>query len=173
MPHDTGTYRQHLMTPTRMATNWKQPTMRTRLYFWSHASSIFWSQPYSASGHRSGSRCGRTVIAINLASVRYAVLIPRLSAWFMVSMVTLGCFNLLVLLDPPKPLMKLLELMNLPLAARATLLLAVVVNVVTSLAFESYGTQAVSRVFGVIFELRRRHRVREGKIYKAVEGGMR
>ncbi|TBU30250.1 P-type ATPase [Dichomitus squalens] len=95
------------------------------------------------------------------------------NAWFMVSLITLGCFNLLVLLDPPKPLMNLLELMNLPLAARATLLLAVVVNVVTSMAFESYGTQAVSRVFGLIFELRRRHRVREGNIYKAVEGGMR
>ena len=102
-----------------------------------------------------------------------AVLIWRLSGWFMVSMIVLGIFNLLVLLNPPKLLMGLLELMDLPLAARATLLLAVVVNVVASMAFESFGTQAVSRVFGVIFELRRRHRVRDGKIYKAVEGGMR
>ena len=91
----------------------------------------------------------------------------------MASMVVLGLFNLLVLLDPPRPLVKLLELMHLPLAARATLLLAVAVNVVTSMAFESYGTQVVSRLFGLIFELRRQHRVREGKIYKAVEGGMR
>ena len=107
------------------------------------------------------------------ADVCYAVLIRRLSGWFMVSMVVLGIFNLLVLLDPPRPLMKLLELMYLPLAARSTLLLAVAVNVVTSMAFESYGTQAVSRLFGFVFDLRRRHRVREGKIYKAVEGGMR
>ncbi|PIL34017.1 transporter [Ganoderma sinense ZZ0214-1] len=95
------------------------------------------------------------------------------NGWFMVSMVVLGLFNLLVLLDPPRPLVKLLELMHLPLAARATLLLTVAVNVVTSMAFESYGAQAVSRLIGLVFDLRRRHRVREGKIYKAVEGGMR
>ena len=91
----------------------------------------------------------------------------------MVSMVCLCAFNLLVLLDVPRPVAKLLELMSLPVSARMTLLLAVVANVVASLLYEHYGTQAVSRVIGLLFELRRRHRVRDGKIYKAVEGGMR
>ena len=91
----------------------------------------------------------------------------------MLSMVCLCLFNLLVLLDPPAPVAALLELMSLPVAARATLLLAVAANVAGSLAFEHYGTQAVARVIGLAFELRRRQRVRDGKIYKAVEGGMR
>ena len=90
----------------------------------------------------------------------------------MLSMACLCVFNIVVLLDPPRAVMKLLELMYLPPGARATLLLAVVVNIVTSLVYEHYGAQAVSRVIGMLFELRRR-RVREGKIYKAVEGGMR
>ena len=91
----------------------------------------------------------------------------------MLSMVCLCLFNLLVLLSPPAPVAQLLDLLSLPVGARATLLLAVAVNVGASLAFEHYGTQAVARVFGVLLELRRRHRVRDGKIYKAVEGGMR
>ena len=96
-----------------------------------------------------------------------------LPGWFMLSMVCLCLFNILVLLDPPTPVAKLLELMSLPGSARATLLLAVVINVLTSMAFEHYGTPAVSHVIGKLFELRRRQRVRDGKIYKTVEGGMR
>ena len=91
----------------------------------------------------------------------------------MASMACLCLFNLLVLLDPPAPVARVLELMSLPVIARATLLLSVIVNVAASFAFEHYGTQAVSRVIGLLFELRRRQRVRDGKIYKAVEGGMR
>ena len=88
----------------------------------------------------------------------------------MVSMVCLCLFNLVVLLDPPAPVSQLLELMSLPVAARATLLLSVALNVAASLAYEHFGTQAVSRAVGLLFELRRRQRVRDGKIYKAVEG---
>ncbi|KAI0697731.1 P-type ATPase [Cerioporus squamosus] len=95
------------------------------------------------------------------------------NGWFMLSMVCLCLFNVVVLLKPPTFVADLLELMPLPGSARATLLLAVVVNVLTSLAFEHYGTPAVSHVVGKLFELRRRHRVRDGKIYKTVEGGMR
>ncbi|KAI0633895.1 Ca-transporting ATPase [Trametes polyzona] len=95
------------------------------------------------------------------------------NGWFMLSMACLSVFNLVVLLDPPGAVAKVLELMALPGLARATLLLAVVINVLASLAFEHWGTHAVSRVIGALLELRRQHRVREGKLYKAVEGGMR
>lgn len=108
-----------------------------------------------------------------LARVLIILYASHLPGWFMLSMVCLCLFNVVVLLDPPGPVAKVLELMNLPVTARATLLLAVVINVVTSLAYEHYGTQAVSRVIGLLFELRRRQRVRDGKIYKTVEGGMR
>ncbi|KAL7281025.1 hypothetical protein ACG7TL_004327 [Trametes sanguinea] len=95
------------------------------------------------------------------------------NGWFMVSMVCLSVFNLVVLLSPPGAIAKILELMALPLSARGTLLLAVVMNVLASMAFEQWGTQVVARVIGLFFELRRHHRVRDGKLYKAVEGGMR
>ncbi len=91
----------------------------------------------------------------------------------MLSMVCLSVFNVVVLLWPPTFVASLLELMPLPGSARATLLLAVVVNVLTSMAFEHYGAPAVSHVIGKVVELRRRQRVRDGKIYKTVEGGMR
>ncbi|KAI9059114.1 Ca-transporting ATPase [Trametes sanguinea] len=95
------------------------------------------------------------------------------NGWFMVSMVCLSVFNLVVLLSPPGAIARILELMALPLPARGTLLLAVVMNVAASMAFEQWGTQVVARVIGLFFELRRQQRVRDGKLYKAVEGGMR
>ncbi|CDO77638.1 hypothetical protein BN946_scf184946.g32 [Trametes cinnabarina] len=95
------------------------------------------------------------------------------NGWFMASMICLSIFNLVVLLSPPGAIARILELMALPISARATLLLAVVMNVLGSMAFEHWGTQLVARVIGLFFELRRHHRVRDGKLYKAVEGGMR
>ncbi|KAH9851454.1 Ca-transporting ATPase [Lenzites betulinus] len=95
------------------------------------------------------------------------------NGWFMLSMACLTAFNLVVLLQPPAAIASVLELMALPGLARGTLLLAVVLNVLASLAFEQWGTQAVARVIGWVLELRRQHRVRDGKLYKAVEGGMR
>ncbi|EIW62465.1 Ca-transporting ATPase [Trametes versicolor FP-101664 SS1] len=95
------------------------------------------------------------------------------NGWFMASMACLSVFNLVVLLAPPGWIADVLELMTLPGLARATLLLAVVINVLASLAFEQWGTQAVASVIGWVMELRRHQRSRDGKLYKAVEGGMR
>ncbi|KAI0363131.1 hypothetical protein BV20DRAFT_1068713 [Pilatotrama ljubarskyi] len=95
------------------------------------------------------------------------------NGWFMVSMVCLSVFNVVVLLAPPGAVARILELMVLPISARGTLLLAAVMNVLASLAFEHWGAQAVARVIGVLFERRRQHCVQDGKLYKAVEGGMR
>jgi cation-transporting ATPase 13A2 len=94
--------------------------------------------------------------------------------WLMFSIVTLTLFNLLVLVHPPQPVRKILELMVLPFSARMSLLFAVILNVALSMAFEEWGTQVVAQIIGALFGLRRdRRRSREGKVYKAVEGGMR
>ncbi|KAI0081294.1 hypothetical protein K474DRAFT_1768739 [Panus rudis PR-1116 ss-1] len=91
----------------------------------------------------------------------------------MASIVLLTLFNVLVLLFPPKPVATILELMTLPFSARLTLLGAAVVNVAVSMAYERWGTQFVSQIIGSIMQIRRNMRVRDGKTYKAVEGGMR
>ena len=78
-----------------------------------------------------------------------------------------------MLVSPPRFIAGILELVDLPPVARWTFFGAVIFNVLTSMAFEHYGTPAVSHVIGKLFELRRRQRVRDGKIYKTVEGGMR
>ncbi len=63
--------------------------------------------------------------------------------------------------------------MPLPVEARLFLLFAVVLNVAISLVFEQYGAHVVAGLVGTIISWRKgRHREREGKMYKAVEGGM-
>lgn len=92
----------------------------------------------------------------------------------MFSIVTLTLFNLLVLLHPPQSVRIVLELMILPFSARMSLFFAAIFNVALSMAFEEWGTHIVSQLIGALFRLRRgRRRIREGKAYKAVEGGMR
>ncbi|KAI0682979.1 Ca-transporting ATPase [Cytidiella melzeri] len=95
------------------------------------------------------------------------------NVWLMVSIGSLTLFNVLVLLVPPPFIASVLELEDLPFSGRTTLLFAVVINVVLSLAFERWGAQAVSQVVGYILNLRGKHRVKDGKTYKIVEGGMR
>lgn len=90
----------------------------------------------------------------------------------MLSMTLLSGFNILVLLAPPEAVASVLTLMNLPLGVRYMLLLAACVNIVASMGFEKWGTSGVSVVIGWIFSWWGRRRVRDGKTYKAVEGGM-
>ena len=89
------------------------------------------------------------------------------------AVISLTLFNLIILLIPPAPLALLLELMQLPFSARLTLLGAVICNALLSFAFEHWGTPAVAGIidFGY-YLLYQRRRTREGKTYKAVEGGM-
>ena len=91
----------------------------------------------------------------------------------MFSIVALTLFNVLVLLSPPAFLSSILELTDMPLMGRATLLLAVIVNVGASLAFERWGAPAVAVAVGYLMAFRKRQRVRDGKTYKYVENGMR
>lgn len=94
----------------------------------------------------------------------------------MLSMVLLSAFNLLVLFVPPQLVSTLLTLMSLPMTARGTILLLVLLNVGMSLAFEQWGAQNVSSLIGVVsrwWHRGRRRSFREDKAYKVVEGGMR
>ncbi|KZT19690.1 hypothetical protein NEOLEDRAFT_1158964 [Neolentinus lepideus HHB14362 ss-1] len=96
------------------------------------------------------------------------------NGWLMLAIIGLSSFNVLVLLRPPRSISAILELMSLPFSARITLLMAVVLNVAVSMAFEQWGTQFVAQAIGLVMQLFRGHqRIREGKLYKAVEGGMR
>lgn len=61
--------------------------------------------------------------------------------------------------------------MTLPLAGRITLLVAVVCNVLLSVVFERWGAPSVAQLVGYVMSLRRRQRTRDGKMYKAIEGG--
>jgi cation-transporting P-type ATPase 13A2 len=97
------------------------------------------------------------------------------AALLMVCIVSLTLLSAWVLLAPPHPLVVILELMPLPFSGRSTILAAVAVNVVFSVAFERFGTWIVAVCIGWLMRLirRTRRRSREGKTYKAVEGGMR
>ncbi|KAF8893975.1 hypothetical protein BD779DRAFT_1504591 [Infundibulicybe gibba] len=92
------------------------------------------------------------------------------NVWLMVSVGLLSLFNVMVLLAPPAMISDLLSLMPLPVGARVTLLVAAVLNVILSMAFEEWGAQSVATFVGEITRWRRR--ALEGKVYKAVEGGM-
>lgn len=94
--------------------------------------------------------------------------------WLMFSIISLTVFNLLVLLYPPSPIRDILELMVLPYSARSSILFSVIVNVLLSMVYEEWGSKLVSQTVGALMRLRKgRRRVRDGKAYKVVEGGMR
>ncbi|CCM05018.1 uncharacterized protein FIBRA_07217 [Fibroporia radiculosa] len=92
---------------------------------------------------------------------------------FMLSLACLSLFNIVVLVVPPRPIATLLELVPLPLSARTTLLAVVTVNVVLSLAFEKWGTRALTGLVETLAQLHQKRRIKDGKLYKTVEGGMR
>ncbi|KAJ4483302.1 hypothetical protein J3R30DRAFT_3834078 [Lentinula aciculospora] len=94
----------------------------------------------------------------------------------MVSLSVLTAFNLLVLLSPPQAIADLLALMIIPKAGRLKLLLAVAINTATCILYEGFGSLVVAGLVGQILKGRKStRRIREtgGKVYKAVEGGMR
>ena len=91
----------------------------------------------------------------------------------MLAMGVIGLINVWLILKPPRFFTLLLELMEIPTSARFTFLLAVVVNVAISMAYESWGITIIASLMGYILEsLRNRKRIRDGKAYKAIENGM-
>lgn len=96
------------------------------------------------------------------------------NGWLMLSIIALSLFDLLILLRPPKPFRLILELMQLPLSARLWLAAFVAVNIVVSGVFEKWVTPFISQVIGAVLSYRlEQKRYRDGKAYKAVEGGVR
>jgi cation-transporting ATPase 13A2 len=92
----------------------------------------------------------------------------------MLSLIGLTAFNLMVLLSPPEFFTIILELMRVPFEGRTTMLVAVIVNVALSFAFEAWGTQVVAHVLDWASQFRRdSRRVRDGKAYKAIDGAAR
>ncbi|KAF8726522.1 hypothetical protein AX14_007766 [Amanita brunnescens Koide BX004] len=93
------------------------------------------------------------------------------NGWLMLSIGVLLLFNVITLLTPPAPVSQLLGLVAVPMSGRLVMLIAVVINTALSVAYEDWGAQRISQAVGRWRGWRRR--VREGKAYKAVEGGMR
>lgn len=92
----------------------------------------------------------------------------------MMALTVIGVINAWLIIHPSHPLLVILDLMHLPQSARLILVLTVIVNVALSVAFERVATNSVGRMIGMAMEaLRSRNRVRGGKVYKAVESGMR
>lgn len=86
----------------------------------------------------------------------------------------LTTFNILILLAPPKIFASILQVMPIPFPARITILVAVVVNTALCSAFERWAPLAKLAEWASSQARGRRKRVvRDGKLYKAVEGGMR
>jgi len=102
----------------------------------------------------------------------------RLPIWtnvlLMLCIVVLTAFSTLILLAPPPMVSSVLDTLSIPLSARLTLLGAVVANALLCSALERWEplakiiTWVTTRV-----KNRPRRSVRDGKLYKAVEGGMR
>ncbi|KAG9039815.1 hypothetical protein FRB95_007242 [Tulasnella sp. JGI-2019a] len=93
----------------------------------------------------------------------------------MFSIITLTLFSTFVLLSPPIPIALILDLMPIPLMAKLTLLLAVILNVLASMGLERWnlGARTVELLRTMWRKSTRRpRRTRDGKIYKAVEGDM-
>lgn len=84
----------------------------------------------------------------------------------------LSGFNILILLAPPSAVANILTLMPLPVAGRYVLLVATVMNVGISMAFEEWGTPSVSTVIGLIMKWWQRGRRRSREMYQVVEGSM-
>lgn len=89
----------------------------------------------------------------------------------MVAIGVLLLFNLEALLAPPAPVSQLLGLVAVPMSGRMVMLAAIVINVVLSVVYEDWGAQRIAQAVGRWRGWRRR--VREGKVYKSVEGGLR
>jgi len=92
----------------------------------------------------------------------------------MFSIVTLSLFSTVVLLAPPSAVALLLDLLDLPISAKFTLLVLVIFNVLASSWLEHY--ELLGRAVAFLdrrWRHRRPKRIRDGKLYKSVEGAMK
>lgn len=90
------------------------------------------------------------------------------------SISVLTAFSVFVLLVPPEPLARLLDIMPIPMDARLTILVAAALNAVLCDALERWSPLVIAVTYvSKLLKARRKRAFREGKLYKAVEGGMR
>lgn len=126
---------------------------------------------FSALGRRTGNQCGQMVrmqISFDVSDVY--------PGWLMGSLGLLTALNIFVLLSPPQTISDLLTLMPLPIHGRTVLLFSVAANAVLSMGFEQWGAGTLAVVAGRVAKVSYRwsaSRRSQGKMYKAVEGGMR
>ncbi|KAJ7287425.1 Ca-transporting ATPase [Mycena rebaudengoi] len=99
------------------------------------------------------------------------------NGWLMASLGLLSSLNVLILLSPPEAISGLLTLMPLPIYGRTVLLFGAAANAVLSMVFERWGSTILATAAGKVSKayhrLSRSGRRSQGKVYKAVEGGMR
>ncbi|KAJ7178426.1 hypothetical protein C8R43DRAFT_973384 [Mycena crocata] len=98
------------------------------------------------------------------------------NGWLMGSLGLLTALNTLVLLSPPQAISDILTLMPLPIHGRSVLLFGAAANAVLSMGFEQWGAGILAVGAGRVAKMAHRwtaSRRSQGKIYKAVEGGMR
>ncbi|KAJ6587027.1 hypothetical protein DFH09DRAFT_1142340 [Mycena vulgaris] len=98
------------------------------------------------------------------------------NGWLMGSLGLLTALNMLVLLSPPVAISDILTLMPLPIHGRTVLLLGAAANAVLCMAFEQWGAGTLAMIAGRVARISHRwskSRRSEGKMYKAVEGGLR
>ena len=88
------------------------------------------------------------------------------------SIALLSIFSTWVLLGPPRPVAFILDLMTVPVGARLTAGIAVIVNVGISFAYEEWICARVAKAAGVIIYgktgRRRRRREASGRMYEGV-----
>lgn len=106
----------------------------------------------------------------NCARAVFICCADTIAGLFMLTMVLIALINIWLILSPPQFLAVLLELMTLPLAARFSLLFAVVVNVGLSVVFERWGSEAVANAVSYMVSfIQDVRRVRESRRYKAID----
>ena len=164
----SGIHRR-LRTPVLM--NLKLTTMRIQSCSSYRRSSTFLLLQCSALGLLTGNRCGLIVsLPFTIVPISHS---PSFTGVLMFSIITLTIFSVLVLIAPPEPLARLLDIMTIPIMARFTILLAAAVNALFCGALEHWSLLAlvVSYISNYVGG-RRKRSVRDGKLYSAVEGGM-
>ncbi len=117
--------------------------------------------PYRKPMYMNGAWCGKV----------HEVFVDIIVVWLMLSIGVLLLFNMMILLSPPAPVSSALGLVAVPTSGRMVMAIAVVINAVLSVVYEDWGAQQIAKIVGMWYGWRRR--VREGKVYKAVEGGLR
>lgn len=166
-PH-SGIHRQ-LRTPVLM--NLRLTTMRIQSCSSYRRSSTFLSLQCSALDLLTGNRCGLIVsLSFTIVPTSHSL---SFAGVLMFSIITLTMFSVLVLIAPPEPFARLLDIITIPIMARFTLLLAAAVNALLCDALERWSLLAlvVSHISSYVGG-RKKRSVRDGKLYSAVEGGM-